>query len=947
MSTESDIAARLRADAAAERARADQEDADATALDAMATPVAAPVPVAAPPPVATPAPAPVATGALDPNAIQALAGMYFGWNAADVPEAELAGLKQTAAAGDALEVGGTGNNDAWGETGAQSGIGMVPSWTARWMICADPRAEQYMLLNDRLSSSVKWHFKEPGRDGPIRLWLYPNADGTTLDGTVAIVSDDATSFITPEVAHQRLMSAGRMQWAKQRGNDTEFQAALLEHTYQTVWAVMTWPKQSREGLCLINPIAVQARAAAWTLAAVTWGNLFCPSTNEYFAWYRSTLSNTFALLKGYWIDRTWDTSKDQPDYGWPATQLANGKSGLFARYEQGYDAGVPAAQQPQGPFFQYAFLTAVVLWTRSLVKSGLLTLDATTTANINAVADYAATWPTLMSGPKMVRFMGQYTGQFGKYVADQTVWREMFDNEDDLYAANVLNIGTPPDDNLLRGDATLTTLELKNLGSGYVANAAPMFAFGDAPDGFARLRSCAQWKFGFDWQWSQTPKGVKFATGALDVPVTAPAAAPAPVAAAPAPAAPAPSPAPAASPVAAPSPPAAAPAPTAVGLDYEFLSEPSVPASSWGTLIPYPAGWQRTLAHPAGFAPLLPTTRKATGATATTPASIAGSAPTNTMAVNTSLGTWDGGAYLKTLRLFLNPPIGGHNGGNDSTVYATEVDGFTSRELYPPSPLITKVDPNSNDMAPGPEYQQAVHMYGSTIPVMDVDGHEKMFCIGTNPRPFLYDPVAGTVEALPPPQATGDGLTGVVAAFDAKRKCVWMTTHGNTCQLLRLDLASRHWFMHGDLKAPDTWAARQVMQINPDADELAWLSPISPTNNCAPTAQFGRLSLAALDANSAPNPTWTTIPWGIPDDFSFCYHPVRKDYIVFATDPNTWNTGRWRAMDATTGALSDLAAGGPRPTWEGTWGRLFHDDQRNEMLTVSDFNQDFVAFKPS
>gem|GEM_PF-2170917 len=313
---------------------------------------------------------------------------------------------------------------------------------------------------------------------------------------------------------------------------------------------------------------------------------------------------------------------------------------------------------------------------------------------------------------------------------------------------------------------------------------------------------------------------------------------------------------------------------------------------------------------------------------------------------------WAGGAWLRALRTFVQVPGGGHLGNDNSTFYGFDADALEAFEFYPPSPLQNPTAPG--DHAPGPEYVQASHFYGSPEAIQDSrDGRWKVFLMsGFNT--ILFDPVGKTLEYMAPYQhligtSEGYGWTGGRACGDNKRGIVWYHTTTGVNQLSHFEPGRNRWFSHCD-PSPKLWYGGQArdigyyshMRINPDKDELVSLGVYDGLL----TLDLGSVGNEAIDLRQVK--LESDFPEIFPKDstgalisgseMSFDWDSKHKDFVVYA------RTGIF-SMDPNTFKLTKLGEGGPVPEHNGCWGRFWYDADDDDFKTFPTISSNVWSFK--
>ena len=165
--------------------------------------------------------------------------------------------------------------------------------------------------------------------------------------------------------------------------------------------------------------------------------------------------------------------------------------------------------------------------------------------------------------------------------------------------------------------------------------------------------------------------------------------------------------------------------------------------------------------------------------------------------------------------------------------------------------------------------------------------------------------------------------------------------------LYRYDLLTRRWYQHGAGGTPEGWTGGPGGKT--DDDRLWFMIPGIATaadGTQAYTSEWAWLSMTSI-SDIVANPgrgrsDFVKIPkWGIPLGFSAAWDKKSRRFIIFSSDPTNPAWGRYWWLDPVSLVVSDLAAGGPPPIGEGTWGRFFIDEERDMAITVASGAEDY------
>ena len=131
-------------------------------------------------------------------------------------------------------------------TGGRADIGIVPDWTARYLISQDPRAEAAMLANADASGSIPWHFHDEATgqwvriDQHPRLWLderakAPNHEppATPLNGADKDTGWTPDNAHTPSLTFIPYLMTGERYYLDECQAEAAWLLAVLDPNYRT------------------------------------------------------------------------------------------------------------------------------------------------------------------------------------------------------------------------------------------------------------------------------------------------------------------------------------------------------------------------------------------------------------------------------------------------------------------------------------------------------------------------------------------------------------------------------------------------------------------------------------------------------------------------------------------------------------------------------------------
>ncbi len=447
---------------------------------------------------------------LTPATFEKLSGLHFGFRAADVPESELAALRQSFPDG---QPGDMTMHERDG--GYRDEIGIVTRSSALWAITFDRRAEANMIANAKSSRWFPIHLQDPVHGGPVRFDLNPYKSLTASTKGDDKVRPDAVGnpAIIVDTAHEPHFLYFYALLMRARGNDAEFRWALEEMKYWCAWNYLQMTDHGR-GFAkgIFNPIATQPRAAAWSLAALFQLYRVLPKDDPWYPSVKYSVEQNVLFLDGNFRLGNYDNGPFAPYYDWPSKAFRN-TLGLLQGRDPAYGNGLDGKRQMIGAF-QMAFQADVVLFGHGLD----LDLGEPAKSAFRELALFVARWPVTLFGPAKTagaydwRRAGEYSMAVGTLRADG-FW-DYFTNGGDLLQANYARLPPLPDDRAFRQHDENGPLE--GIPTSFVDDLVPALSLAvdlgapGAAEAYARAESAVQWPRGGTYQFAILPKGKYF-----------------------------------------------------------------------------------------------------------------------------------------------------------------------------------------------------------------------------------------------------------------------------------------------------------------------------------------------------------------------------------------------------------------------------------------------------
>lgn len=183
-------------------------------------------------------------------------------------------------------------------TGGRADIGILPSWTAAYLVSQDARAERVMLAAAAASGSVPWHFHDETTghwvriDQHPRLWLDARARATTVEPPATpLIGLEAETGWTIDDAHTPSLAFVPYLLTGERYYLDEAQA------------VGAWRLASFNPAYRGNVMAKQVRALAWELRDLGDIAYISPDNHPLKAYFAHQINTELTLLHETYLER--------------------------------------------------------------------------------------------------------------------------------------------------------------------------------------------------------------------------------------------------------------------------------------------------------------------------------------------------------------------------------------------------------------------------------------------------------------------------------------------------------------------------------------------------------------------------------------------------------------------------------------------------------------------
>lgn len=182
--------------------------------------------------------------------------------------------------------------DAMPDTGAQSGIGPLPRWTATFLVSGDRRAFNNMLANDDGASAYSIHYRDEQTQQPVSVVDHPNS-GLSYPNDVPTGSGD--SQWTHDKPHQP--SQGYVSYLV-----TGDMFYMEEMQFWTSYNQLSTHSQYREGAKGLTIGRGQTREQAWVLRNMAQAARATPDGHPLKAKFTSNVNANIVRFRELYID---------------------------------------------------------------------------------------------------------------------------------------------------------------------------------------------------------------------------------------------------------------------------------------------------------------------------------------------------------------------------------------------------------------------------------------------------------------------------------------------------------------------------------------------------------------------------------------------------------------------------------------------------------------------
>lgn len=178
-------------------------------------------------------------------------------------------------------------SDYMPNTGAQSGIGPLPRWTATYLLSGDRRAFNNMLANDDGAASYSVHYRDEGTGQPVSVVDHPNSSTSYPED---IQTGSGGSDFTADKAHQP--SEGYVSYLV-----TGDMFYMEEMQFWSSWNLMSTHSQYRQGGAGVIVGRGQMREQAWMLRNLAESARATPDGHALKAKFMSNLNANLAKFR--------------------------------------------------------------------------------------------------------------------------------------------------------------------------------------------------------------------------------------------------------------------------------------------------------------------------------------------------------------------------------------------------------------------------------------------------------------------------------------------------------------------------------------------------------------------------------------------------------------------------------------------------------------------------
>ncbi|SLN69209.1 calcium-binding protein [Oceanibacterium hippocampi] len=184
--------------------------------------------------------------------------------------------------------------------GGRADLGLLPRWSAEWVVSMDPRAEALAKLNAEVAGTIPWHFRDPKTDRPLRI---DNRPRLYLGGAQIANSDlppggiqrEGTGW-TPDAAHVPSLTylpyllTGDRYYLEELMAQAAWHVAALDPNY----------RQNDKGLI---EQANQVRGQAWTMRTLSNAAFVTPDDDPMKGYFVGLLERNLDAYLGRYVER--------------------------------------------------------------------------------------------------------------------------------------------------------------------------------------------------------------------------------------------------------------------------------------------------------------------------------------------------------------------------------------------------------------------------------------------------------------------------------------------------------------------------------------------------------------------------------------------------------------------------------------------------------------------
>lgn len=187
-------------------------------------------------------------------------------------------------------------------TGGRDDIGVVPVWTANYLVAQSEAAKRVMLANADAAGAVPWHYADDNSGTPISIEKTPKfwADRRGLeqryapDNPAAAIFESSDGGWTIDHAHKPALSA--VPWIVTGDHYYADELAM-----QGAWAVFgVYPRRREGGVIAID--RGQVRGTAWSLRDISDAAFLLPDAHPSKAYLQRVLKMNLAAMREKYVE---------------------------------------------------------------------------------------------------------------------------------------------------------------------------------------------------------------------------------------------------------------------------------------------------------------------------------------------------------------------------------------------------------------------------------------------------------------------------------------------------------------------------------------------------------------------------------------------------------------------------------------------------------------------